>query len=172
MKVILSMAVSINGFIADENGSEDFLSHENWIAFIKLAKRTGNNIWGRKTYEVVKTWQKNYLDDLKNVNKVVISTDKDIQLLSDFTLVNSPKMAIDYLSKQGYMEILVTGGSSIYSTFLREKLVDEIIFDIDPTLISRGIRGFVFDGLPITLELLDIEKLPEGIVELHYRVNK
>jgi dihydrofolate reductase len=53
MKVILTMAVSANGIIATKDGSEDFLSHDNWIQFVKLANKIGCFIWGRKTYEAV-----------------------------------------------------------------------------------------------------------------------
>jgi len=41
MKVILTMATSANGIIATKEGSEDFLSHTNWVQFVKLAKRLG-----------------------------------------------------------------------------------------------------------------------------------
>ena len=51
------MATSINGMIARENGDEDFLSHDNWISFKKLAEEIGFFIIGRKTYEVVQKWQ-------------------------------------------------------------------------------------------------------------------
>ena len=40
MKVILYMAMSLNGYIARENGDEDFLSHENWNTFCELANPT------------------------------------------------------------------------------------------------------------------------------------
>ena len=51
MKVILSMAMSVNGIIADEDGSEDFLSHDNWIAFTKLANKIGSYIFVKKMRE-------------------------------------------------------------------------------------------------------------------------
>jgi len=56
MKVILFMAMSVNGCIARKNGDEDFLSHKNWEAFCNLAKECGCFIVGRKTFEAVQKW--------------------------------------------------------------------------------------------------------------------
>ena len=52
MKVILFMAISLNGIIARENNEEDFLSNKNWQMLVKLTNRTGCVIWGHKTHEL------------------------------------------------------------------------------------------------------------------------
>ena len=70
------MAISANGFIASKDGSEDFLSHTNWVQFVKRAKQVGGFIYGKTTYESVITWGDEYLHGLSNVIKVVISTKK------------------------------------------------------------------------------------------------
>jgi hypothetical protein len=57
MKIILTMAASANGIIATKTGSEDFLSHDNWIQFANLAKKVGCFMWGRKTYKAVMKWE-------------------------------------------------------------------------------------------------------------------
>lgn len=172
MKVVMSMAVSVNGIIADENGSEDFLSHENWIQFSKLANKIGNNVWGRKTYEAVTNWPREYLDDLRKVTKIVISQDKTLHLDPGFTRVDSPQDAVSYLSSQGFKEMLVTGGSSIYSAFLQVNLVDEIIFDLEPVIIGKGVPAFAFDSRIIKMQLLEVSELAGGLIEIHYRVIK
>jgi len=109
MKVILSMAVSTNGIIATKEGSEDFLSNKNWQQFVKLAKKVGCFIYGRKTYENVITWDKNYLDPLKDVKKLVISK-SDFHPQEGFTIAHSPEEALKLLEKEGLQEVIVTGG--------------------------------------------------------------
>lgn len=161
--------MTVNGMIADKDGSEDFLSHDNWIMFSKLANKIGNNVWGRKTYEAVKSWPPEFIAEIKNITKVVISKDytsKD----TDLIFVPSPKSAIDYLTKKGFKEMLVTGGQSVYSSFLRDGLVDEIIFDVEPALIGNGIKAFSFYGNPIKLKLIDFQKINDKLLELHYKV--
>ena len=79
MKVILYMTISANGIIARENNEEDFLSHENWNTFVELAHKTGCMIWGKKTHEVVKTWGKEYQAEIKDVRKIVVSSDSNFE---------------------------------------------------------------------------------------------
>lgn len=172
MKIILSAAISANGMITDENGSEDFLSHKNWLTFAKLANKIGNNIYGRKTYEAVKSWNGDYLDEIKDVTKVIISTDQSPKHESSFKFVSSPENAISLLTDLGFKEALVTGGSSVYSYYLSHNLVDEIILDINPVILPKGKALFDFEGKQIKLELLETTPIGDGIVEFHYKVIK
>jgi len=110
MKVILSMAISANGIIATKEGSEDFLSHGNWIQFIKLVNKVRCFIWGRKTYEAVIKWEGDYLNDLKGAKKVVISN-SDLKLKEGFILAHSPEEALQKLENEGFKEIILTGGA-------------------------------------------------------------
>lgn len=172
MKVILTTAMSVNGMIADENGSEDFLAHENWTAFVKLANKVGNFVYGRKTYEAVLGWPQNYLKDLDNVVKVVISEDKSLDPQKSFVCIDSPKQVIDYLGERGCDQVLVAGGSSVYSTFLNEGLADEIITYVNPIVLGRGVPIFGEDIPESRLDLLSADTIDDGIVELHYKVLK
>lgn len=170
MKVILTMAMSINGMIADENGSEDFLSHDNWIAFVKLANKVANFVYGRKTYEAVLEWSQKYFEDLDKVVMVVISQDKSLDVQKGFVQVDTPKLAVDFLSEKGFTEVLVAGGNSVYSSFLKEDLADEIIAFVNPIVLARGVPVFGSDIPEAKLELLSADAIGKGIVELHYKV--
>lgn len=170
MKVTLWMAVSLNGIIAGEDGNEDFLSHDNWIEFSRAANKVGCIIWGRKTYESVVTWDKSYLDDLSNVKKIIVSHDSTLKLKEGFTLANSPKEALEILSKSGFNEAILTGGSTNNSTFAKEGLINEIIVDVEPAILGKGIPLFKPKEFLLRLELVNSKKLPSGILQLHYKV--
>lgn len=171
MKVILSMAVSANGMIASKTGSEDFLSHANWIQFLRLTKKTGCFIWGRKTYEAVLKWEGNYLNDLEDIKKVIVSTSQ-INLKSGFTLANSPEHALKTLEEEGFKKAIITGGSTLNSEFAKKGLIDEVIFDVNPSILGEGIPVFKPSDFQIALKLQNVEKINDDIVELHYLVNK
>lgn len=166
------MAMSANGMIADQYGAEDFLPHDNWIAFVKLAKKIGNFVYGRKTYEAVLGWPPNYIEDLSDVVKIVISKDKSLEVQGGFIQVDDPKQAISYLEKKGFGEALVAGGNTVYSSFLKKGLADEIIVDVNPITLSHGIPVFGEEVPNVKLELLGTNSIGEGIVELHYRLLK
>ncbi len=171
MKIILTMAISANGIIASETGSEDFLSHTNWIQFVKLAKRVGCFMWGRKTYEAVSKWEGDYLKDLESVKKIIISR-SNIDVEEGFELAHSPEEALEILEKNGFKEAIITGGATINSEFAKRGFIDEVIFDVNPSILGNGIPVFQPEDFELKLELIDAEKISDGIVELRYKVKK
>lgn len=171
MKVILTMAVSANGIIASINGSEDFLSHTNWLQFVKLAKKVGCFMWGRKTYEAVIQWEGDYLSELEGVKKVILSQ-SDIELKEGFVLKHSPQEALKYLESEGLKEAIITGGSTVNSEFAKNGLIDEVILDVNPSILGEGIPIFNPANFELKMELLNVEKIDDDIVELHYIVKK
>lgn len=171
MKIILTMATSANGIIASKTGSEDFLSHTNWIQFVKLAKRVGCFIWGRKTYEAVGKWEGDYLKDLENVKKIIISG-SNIELKEGFELARSPEEALEILESNGFKEAIITGGATINSEFAKRDLIDEVILDVNPAILGNGIPVFQPEDFELKLEFIDAEKITDGIVELRYKVKK
>lgn len=171
MKIILTMAVSVNGIIASKSGNEDFLSHANWIQFVNLAKRVGCFIWGRKTYEAVIKWEGDYLNDLEGVKKIIISQ-SNLDMKEGFELADSPENALKILEKNGFNEAIITGGSTVNSSFAKKGFIDEVIFDVNPFILGEGIPVFKPIDFELSLELIHTEKLDDGIIELHYKVKK
>ncbi len=123
------MAMSVNGIIATKTGDEEFLSHENWEKFCELARKFGNFIVGRKTYEMVKKCDGGYnFKDLVGVEKVVISQDQNFKLDEGYTLAISPQDALAKLSR--FENVLVTGGANVNSAFAKANLLDEVILNV------------------------------------------
>lgn len=173
MKVVLFMAMSVNGYIARENGDEDFLSHANWEAFCNVARECGCFIIGRKTFEAVQQWKEGYnFDSLKGIVKVIVSRNENFQATLDYIIADSPEAAISKLKDKGLKQVLVTGGAKINSAFMKSKLIDEIILNIEPFVLGRGLALFAKDEFESKLELLDVKKIKEGIIQLSYKVIK
>jgi dihydrofolate reductase len=171
MKVILYMTISLNGIIARNNNDEDFNSDESWKSFVDLTNKAGCLIWGRKTLENVKRWDELYLNQLKDIKKVIVSNNELI-LEKDYELANSPEQALEILEKLGYAEVILCGGSINNSSFAKKNLIDEIIFNIEPVVIGSGIPIFKADEFDLNLKLKEINKISEKIIQLHYIVNK
>jgi dihydrofolate reductase len=165
------MAISTNGIIASKTGSEDLLSHANWVQFVKLAKRVGCFIWGRKTYEAVIKWEGDYLKELERVKKVIISRSNN-ELKEGFILANSPEEALKMLESRGFNEAIITGGSTVNSEFAKRGLIDEVIFDVNPSILGEGIPVFNPSNFKLKLKLFSAGKIADDIVELHYKVKR
>ena len=165
------MAISANGIIATETGDEEFLSHENWEKFCELAREFGNFIVGRNTYEAVKKWDGGYnFDNLIGVEKVVISQDKNFKLDDGYILASSPQDALAKLSR--FENVLVTGGANINSAFAKVNLLDEIILNVEPVFVGKGIPLFAPQDFELNLKLISSEKSDKGIITFNYSVVK
>jgi len=166
------MSMSVNGFIARENRDEDFLSEDNYETFVGLANQSGAAIWGRRTHETMRAYGKEAFDKIENVKKIVISRDDDFKIEDGFDLAKSPKEAIEKLEDQGLKEVILTGGSNLNSSFAKENLIDEVIFNLQAVIISKGLPVFYPENFDLDLTLKETKKISDQIFQLHYIVNK
>lgn len=160
MKVTLYLAMSLNGIIADKKGKEDFLSEKNWDLFVKKAENVGCFIVGRKTYEIF-TKSKYCNFNKINCKKIVVSKKEGF----------SPKEAVNLAKKSGLKEVLVVGGSEVNSSFIKSNLIDQIIVNIEPTILGSGIKLFSEADFHKKLNLKKISKFGK-ILQLNYEVIK
>ncbi len=165
------MAMSANGYIADADGSENFLSTESWERFCSLARKHGNFVVGRKTYDAVRAWSEGYnFDDLSDVTKVIISHAHAEPLPNGYNFVESPEAALGKLC--AYETVLLTGGATINSAFMKLGLIDEVILNVEPVFVGEGLPLFATTDFLRKLELISSEKSVNGIMTLCYKINK
>lgn len=173
MKVILYMAITVNGFIAKENDDTSFVSEIEWESFSSMIKRTGNMIIGRRTYEVMlqnNEFEKSKLDKIKTV--VVTNSSLNIHNKDVIFLAHSPKEALNILQKKGFKKILVCGGGKLNAGFMQENLVDEIYLDVESLVLGKGIKLFADADFEASMKLTSIRKLSKNEIQLHYKVSK
>ena len=165
------MAMSVNGLIAREDGSEEFLSDVHWKAFVELAKEHGNIIVGRGTYEAVKKWDYGFgFDDLNGVTKIILSREK-FDAPTGYLHASSPEAALKLLEEQDFDTALVAGGAHTNSAFAKAGLLDEIILNIEPAILGKGIPLFAPEALELPLSFESMQER-DGIVQLRYSVKR
>lgn len=168
MKTTLVMAITLNGFIAGPGDDT------NWVkdidALYRMVAKFGVAIMGRRTYdECVKYDAFPY----KGAFNIVMTHDKNLfAQSSDRVLFTdaSPKKVLEILRKKGIDRALVIGGGHINGSFLKDRLIDEIIFDIHPLLMANGIRVFESDFPYQQLECIDVQQLPDQLLRVRYKV--
>ncbi|MGE4352293.1 MAG: dihydrofolate reductase family protein [Bdellovibrionales bacterium] len=171
MKVLLFMAMSLNGLIADEQGKEDFLSNVNWACFCELAQEKGGFVIGRKTYEIVSHFYEGFgFDDLSGV-KIIVSSDSKYAAPEGYLHAMSPQDAIKLAEDHGLASLLLTGGALLNSHFLKEELVDEVLINVEPVLIGKG-KNLVAPVLEkLRMRLVECSPLSRGVVQLRYAMD-
>lgn len=171
MKVSLCVSISVNGFIAKENGDTGFVSDTEWKSFRSMVKNTGNIIVGRKTYEIMKSG--NEFRDLDNVKIVVVTSNDTIRTDDpDYFIVKSPQDAIKLLKEKGFKEILVAGGGMLNSSFIKNNLIDDIYLDIEPIVFGKGIKLFSDSDFESRLKFVGVKNISDDEIQLHYNVLK
>ncbi len=168
MKTILYLSITANGMIAREDDTTDWVSPTEWKSFSNMIQKAGNMIIGRRTYEVM---CKNKEFEKLGKGKVVVVS-QTLKKDKSITVVQSPREALNLLQKQHFKTALVCGGAHVNSSFMKEKLIDEIYLDIEPIILGTGIKLFADAGFEAKLQLMGIQKLSKDEVQLHFRVRK
>src|SRR3989338_9286316 len=168
MKVILYMAISLNGIIAKGNDDTSWISKEEWDSYSLAVRAAGNLIVGHRSYGIL-TKQPEF-SEFKDV-KLVVVAQKDFQTLAENHLVaHSPKEALKLLSD--FEQVVVAGGGALNASFVEENLVDEIFIDIEPIIFVQGIPLFRDKDFECNLKLVGQKKMSDSEVQLHYKVIK
>ena len=170
MKLICSLAMSVNGYVARPDGQEDFLSAANWDDFLKFTKKLDNFIVGRKSFEVIKKLYKGKsFGDSEAKHKIIVTTDKSYAAEEGFVVCHSPKEAVEYLKDKVEYGLLI-GGSGLNTSFAKANSIDEFWLTIDPNIIGDGYNLFNRENIDIKVEFVESEMFSEGRLRVKYRV--
>lgn len=173
-KVILYIAVSVDGFIADEKGGVDWLQGEadsppGDHGYKELMKRIDTIVMGMRTYRQVKTELSPQEWAYPGKRCHVIShepPDGEEEGEVSFTQ-ESPPALIDRLRSEPGRDIWVCGGADIARQLMRADRIDEYHLSVIPVILGSGIRLFDQQENWIALRLLS-QSAEKGIVTCVY----
>ncbi len=169
-KVILYIATSVDGYIADENGGIDFLSAAQSsgedYGYSKFIKTVDTIIWGRKTYDKLLSFGIPF--PYKNKKCFVLSrtkTGKDENV--EFYSGDIEKLIGDLRNRKG-KNIYCDGGAEIVFELMKRDLIDRFIISVIPVLVGGGIALFKPGRQQQSLKLKQSVSFPSGVVQLRY----
>lgn len=166
------MVISPNGFIARENGDEDWLPHEGWDDFVAEAIRHNNIVMGRETYELVtEKYADENFDTVPVDHKLIVTRSEGFEAPEGYVVVHSPAEAILYLERAGIQTLYLIGGGVLNSAFAKLGLINQIQLTVAPYIIGRGRPFLAFDDFEVGMTLLQVKQLSLGRVRLVYKVN-
>lgn len=169
-KVILYIAQSLDGFIADENGGID------WLAAVELPgedygysdfiNNVDTVIMGRRTYETVLSFGIEFPH--KDMECYVMSTTLE-GFNPDVEFFNGDiGDLIRMLELEDGKDIFIDGGSEVVRELRERDLIDEYIISIVPILLGRGTRLFKESSNRRNLRLLESKAFESGLVQVRY----
>jgi len=165
------MGISVNAYIAKEDGDSEWTSKEDLKGFYEQSKNAGNIIMGRNTYLAA---SKSGYFPFPDVLNVIVSHQKIKNKWGDKVLITkkSPKEIIKILEQKGFTTAFLAGGGQLNASFAKENLIDEIYFDVEPLVFGKGIKVFAEEDFEFELKLLETKKLNPNTIQLHYKVLK
>ena len=169
-KVILYIATSLDGFIADINGGVDWLPHPKddaeleAVGYKDLMERIDTILMGSRSYKQILSfgdwgWQDKhtYVFTSKKLEPdkpyISITHDSPFEFMAKFKDRTSDK------------DIWLLGGAELAKSFAQEGLLNEVILTIIPQTLGEGIPlGLTFEKFDLTAE----KALTDGMMQKIY----
>ena len=173
-KVILGLAVSLDGYIARENGDVDWLKMEDLqeasSEMSEFFASIDTILWGRKTFSKGEEMGGDINMYGKVMNYVFSHTPRPSEIENLKFISENAAEFVRNLKRQDGKNILLMGGGDLAKTFLDEGVIDELIIGIQPVILGKGIPLFPPRERQIELERFDVKMRKSGTVQISYRV--
>lgn len=170
--VSVFVAVTLDGFIAESDHSLEFLNEFSSAqqmddyGFAQFLEETDVLVMGRKTYDVVQTFQEWPYGKLP----VVVVTNRPLDPNQE--TVTSASGPIDSIVKKlaanGQPRIYLDGGALI-TQGLQADIVTNLILNIVPVSLGSGIPLFASELPRSRWQCISARQFATGLVQVHYK---
>jgi dihydrofolate reductase len=184
-KIKLQMQLSLDGFVSGPEGEMDWMvwdwddALKNYVAC--LTNSADTFLMGRATGEGMAVYwptvsgnpeskqeDKWMAEKLNNSPKIVFSRTVTHINWTNVRVANDIVEEVKELKSEPGKDIIIYGGASIVSSFIRENLIDEYHLFINPVIIGKGKAIFSNVNETIHLKLVNTISSKTGIVILLY----
>lgn len=171
-KIKLYIAISLDGKIADANGSTDWLEQipnpdQNDYGYFDLLNAVDVTLMGNSTYQQVRSFpipfpyadKENYVFTRNgNLKKDEYAT---------FVSANFKETLMDLKNKEG-KDIWLIGGGEVNTLLQSMDLIDEYLVFVMPIILGEGTPLFAAHPKKSDLKLITSKTFESGAVLLHY----
>lgn len=178
-KVIFSINSTINGFADHTTVIADDELHNFYTA---LLDDVDIILMGRKTYELMESFwpvahkdprstgsMKRFADKFNRMRKIVFSNTLNKVYWQNSTLADKSLVSTVTELKKLKGKKISAGSLSIASQLLKNNLIDEFWFLVQPIIAGQGLHLLEEFDKTVNLQLVDLNKFNSGVVALHYQ---
>lgn len=176
-KIVLSLAVSLDGYIEGPNGEYDWCIVDDDMGFDTYFDRFDCALYGRKSYELFGSQtpehlsedEKTHFEKMLRMKKYVFS-DSLKEVNKDDELVRSHEVVekVNELKNTEGKDIWLFGGSSLVTTFVNHNLIDVYEVALHPIVLGAGKPLFIDIQQRVHLQLESSKPSKSGVVMLTY----
>ena len=169
-KLILYIAASLDGFIADKENKLDWLTvYTGEYGYTEFMKSVDTVLMGRKTYEWV-TAEGVTHPHPEQTNYIFTSTPEKFTSTEHIIFTShSPLSVVEDLKGNNGRNIFLVGGGGLISNFVENNLIDEYILFVVPVLLGSGIPLFHRMPRTVHLETMSVRRHDDGMIELRLK---
>jgi len=166
-KVILGLAVSLDGFIEGPNGEYDWCLTDQDYGMKAFFERIDAVFVGRKTYEM-SLGMNGGGAGMPKMKEYIFSTTLDSVKKGAILMKGNIKDEVDKIKKEKGKDIWMFGGANLTTSLMNLGLIDELWLAVHPILLGNGKP--LFSGIKerIHLQLTNSETYSSGLVSLKY----
>jgi len=161
-KIILGVAVTVDGYIEGPNGEYDWCFTDQDYGMEDFMNRIDAIFYGRKSYAMAG-------GNIFPAKKAYVFSNTLKQPLADAEVIGGDIVkAVKAIQQQPGKDIWLFGGASLTSVLLNENLVDELWLSVHPLLLGSG--KLLFQDLKERkhFKLMDTKTYSTGLVALFY----
>ena len=168
-KVILAVAVSLDGFIEGPNGEYDWCFTDQDHSLNEFFKRIDTIFVERKTYEMSSEMEGDGAGFPK-FKEYIFSTTLDKVKEGAILIKEDIKAEVEKIKNEKGKDIWLFGGASLTTSLMNLGLVDELSLAVHPILLGGGKPLFNNIKDRIKLTLVDTKTYSTGLVSLTYNL--
>jgi dihydrofolate reductase len=183
-KLKLQMQITVDGFVAGPNGELDWMTFgeddEMWTQITELTDSSDTILMGRKMTDGFVNYWTSVLDNpespeysfarkMVNIPKIVFSKTVKESKWANTTVASGELVEeIAKLKQQEGKDIIVYGGATFVSNLVKENLIDEYYFFVNPVAIGKGLTifGKLVEKFP--LKLINVKHFDCGETMISY----
>jgi dihydrofolate reductase len=170
-KIVLQLAVSLDGFIEGPNGEYDWCFTDQDYGMSEFYKRIDALFLGRKSYELMSGIEGDMMPGFPKLTEYVFSTTLT-EVKPGAVLINSDaEDKVRKIREEPGKDIWLFGGAGLTASLLKWRLIDEIILAVHPILLGSGKPLFSNISERIPLTLTESKPYSSGLVMLNYALD-
>ena len=174
-RVIVHIATSADGYIARSDGDLEWLTSrpapKGFYGMNAFMGSVDTKVLGRKTYEVSLRMGARFDSQSRNIVFSRHPPPEDAPSGVEF-VKDAIGPFVSRLREQPGKDIWLMGGGEIIASFLDAQAIDEFVISVAPVFIGDGIPLIARRHRHVPLELYSSDRFEDGMVQLHYRVQK
>lgn len=177
-RILLDLAVTLDGYIEGKNGEIDWCIMDSEMKFDEFLNSIDTIFYGRKSYDL---WGQFTLDQMSSeadqemwqmvhskqkyvFSRTLKSTDNQVIYIND-----NISEAVNHIKNKPGKDIWLYGGSNLITTFIKLGLIDEFRLSVHPVILGEGKPLFIDIKQRLNFNLIDTKRYTSGVVQLIYR---